>query len=87
MRTLWASEDAPDFRQVDLRLQKNFRLPTVERVGVVLEVINVFNHANFREFEDVYRFDNGQLHQNFARPKWWTGDTGRRLQLGLTVGQ
>jgi hypothetical protein len=83
----WATEDPDDFRQVDLRVQKDFRLPTVERVGVVLEVINVFNNANFREFEDVYRFDNGSLHQNFARPKWWTGDVGRRLQLGLTVGR
>jgi hypothetical protein len=83
----WAAEDAGDFRQVDLRVQKDFRLPTVERVGIVVEVINLFNHANFREHEDVYRFDNGSLHQNFARPKWFTGDIGRRLQLGLTVGR
>jgi hypothetical protein len=82
----WASEDPQDFRQVDVRVQKNFRLPTVERVGLVVEVINVFNYANFREYEDLYRIENGQLIQTFGRPRWWTGDTGRRVQLGLTVG-
>jgi hypothetical protein len=87
VRRYWASEDASDFRQVDLRLQKDFRLPTVERVGVVFEVINVFNHANFREHEQLYRFGGNVLNPNFGRRQWFTGEIGRRLQLGLTVGQ
>jgi carboxypeptidase family protein/TonB-dependent receptor-like protein len=85
-KVFWAIEDPPDFRQVDVRLQKNFRLPTVEKVGLIFEVINVFNYANFREADDFYRNDAGVINQNFGRPRWWTGDTGRRLQLGLTVG-
>lgn len=82
-----ATEDAGDFRQVDLRVQKDFRLPTVEKVSLVAEVINLFNHANFSGYEQVYRYDNGQLNANFGRPQWWTGDIGRRLQLGVSVGQ
>jgi hypothetical protein len=82
-----ASQEGQDFRQVDVRVQKDFRLPTVEKVGLIVEVINLFNHGNFAEYEEVYRFDNGQLHQNFGRPKWWTGDIGRRVQVGLTVGR
>lgn len=86
-RRFFASEDASDFRQVDLRLQKGFRLPTVERIGVVFEVINVFNHANFREHEQFYRNSAGAIQANFGRRQWFTGEIGRRLQLGLTVGQ
>jgi hypothetical protein len=86
-RRFYAVEDASDFRQVDLRVQKDFRLPTVERVGVVVEVINVFNYANFREHEDFYRGSNGAINPIFGRQKWFTGEIGRRVQLGLTVGQ
>jgi hypothetical protein len=82
-----ASEEGQDFRQVDVRLQKDFRLPTVEKVGLMVEVINLFNHANFREYEEVYRFDNSQLNSAFGRPKWWTGDIGRRVQVGLTLSR
>ena len=84
---LLGAEDAPDYKQVDVRLQKNFGLRTVERVGLVVEVINIFNNANFTEYESVYRYDNGQLNAAFGTPHWWTGEIGRRLQLGLTVGQ
>ena len=83
----WASEDPPDFKQVDVRLQKSFSMPTVQRVGLIVEVINLFNTANFDEYEQTYRYDNGQLNSAFGRPHWWRGQVGRRLQLGLTVGQ
>jgi hypothetical protein len=85
-RRFFAAEEGADFKQVDVRLQKDFRLPTVERLGLVVEVINLFNNANFREYNDLYRFDNGSLVSNFGQPKWFTGDIGRRLQVGLTLG-
>jgi hypothetical protein len=86
-RVFRAAEEGEDFKQVDVRLQKDFRLPQVEKVSLIAEVINLFNNANFREYHDVYRFDNQTLNASFGQPRWWTGDVGRRLQLGLSVGR
>lgn len=82
----WASEEAPAFRQVDLRLQKNFQATGRGRISLIAEVVNVFNNENFNEYEGLYRFDNGQLNPRFGQPLWWTAETGRRLQLGLDFG-
>ena len=82
----FASEDAPSFRQVDLRLQKDFTIRGTGRVGLVVEAVNVFDHDNFRGFEQLYRFTDGQLNQRFGRPIFDQADTGRRLQVGLNFG-
>ena len=91
----WAGGDPPNFRQVDLRVQKSLRAPgTRGQVGIMLEVVNLFNDDNFREYEGLQffedRIENGQRVPNpnagFGQPLTWTSDTGRRFQIGLDVG-
>ncbi|MGH7506889.1 MAG: hypothetical protein ACRELX_14625, partial [Longimicrobiales bacterium] len=81
----WFSQDAPNFRQVDLRMQKDFQLPT-GRVGLIVEAINVFDSDNFRGYEELAFFGGGTVNENFGHPQPWTADTGRRIQLGLDFG-
>ncbi|HEX6940000.1 MAG TPA: TonB-dependent receptor [Longimicrobiales bacterium] len=79
----WASQDSPNFRQVDFRLRKEVMLPTGARVGIVADAINVFNHDNFRGYEPLAVFSDGTPNPNFGKPQTWTADPGRRLQIGL----
>lgn len=83
----WAGGEGDGFRQVDLRLQKGLRVPgSRARGGFTIEVINVFDDANYREYEGLSRFDNGTENASFGQPLWWTADPGRRVQLGLDFG-
>jgi hypothetical protein len=84
----WYSQDAPNFRQVDLRLQKSFMLPRQGQIGLIAEAINVFDHANYRTYFDLYRVppnnDNPTgLISNFGQPDLGSAEPGRRIQLGL----
>ncbi|HSK19142.1 MAG TPA: TonB-dependent receptor [Longimicrobiales bacterium] len=85
----WYSQDPDDFRQVDLRLQKSFNLPGQGQIGLIAEAINVFDHANYRTYRDLYRVynpddpANGRLIENFGTPDLGSADPGRRFQLGL----
>ncbi|HET9439406.1 MAG TPA: carboxypeptidase regulatory-like domain-containing protein [Longimicrobiales bacterium] len=81
----WYSQDPPDFRQVDFRLEKRVSLAQ-GNVGVIVELLNAFNHDNFRGYEELYRFDNGSTNASFGKPQTWTADQGRRFQLGLNFG-
>ncbi|HEY0671294.1 MAG TPA: hypothetical protein VGD27_03455, partial [Longimicrobiales bacterium] len=78
-------QDPPDFRQVDFRLEKRVSLAQ-GNVGVIVELLNAFNHDNFRGYEELYRFDNGSTNASFGQPQTWTADQGRRFQLGLNFG-
>lgn len=82
VRIDWFSEDPPDFKQVDLRLEKSVATGR-GRIGAVAEIINAFDHKNFRGFEEFAMFGGGAVNGNFAKPQPWTADTGRRFQLGL----
>jgi hypothetical protein len=85
----WYTEDADNFRQVDLRLQKSFNLPGQGQIGLIAEAINVFDHANYRSYRTLYRVYNpdspatGTLIDNFGTPDLGSADPGRRFQLGL----
>src|SRR5687767_670501 len=81
--TDWYSQDAPNFRQVDLRLQKNIALPRQRHVGLIVEAINVFDWANYGSFRTLYRVPGGRILDEFGTPDLGTADPGRRLQLGL----
>jgi hypothetical protein len=85
VRVDWYSQDTPSFRQVDLRLAKDVLLPQ-GRVGVLVEAINVFDHDNFRGYEEFSNWGGGAVNPNFGKPQTWTADPGRRLQLGLSFG-
>ena len=84
----WAEGEGDMFRQVDLRVEKGLRPRPggPARLGIVLEVVNLFNHDNYREYESLSRFDNGQPNASFGNALWWTADPGRRLQLGVNFG-
>jgi hypothetical protein len=79
-------------RNVDLRLEKTFPTLSGQRVGVIGEVFNVFNHRNFSGFNtSVGNFNNtGGITENaaFGRPTAVINDltrsgAQRRFQLGL----
>lgn len=80
-----------DFKQVDLRLVKDFPfMGGSQSVGVVLEVFNVFDWDNFTCFSDFFGHfnrDTGQIERNpnFGQHAFClVGDSpSRRLQLGL----
>lgn len=83
----WAEGEGERFRQVDLRLHKGLPFPGSRgRAGLTVEVINLFDDANYREYEGLSRFDNGTANASFGQPLWWTADPGRRVQLGLDFG-
>jgi len=82
----WYSVDAPDFRQVDLRLEKQVSLAAQGKVGVIFEVLNVFNHDNFRNYEELAFTEGGNANANFGKPVLDSYYPGRRLQLGLSFG-
>lgn len=87
--TDWYSQDADNFRQVDLRLHKAFNLPRQGQIGLALEAINVFDHANYRTYRTLFRTFNpdnptvGNPQENFGTPDFGSADPGRRLQIGL----
>jgi hypothetical protein len=86
--TDWYSQDAPNFRQVDLRLHKAFNLPRQGQIGLVAEAINVFDHDNYRTFRTLYRVPTSDgnptgLIPEFGTPDLGSADPGRRLQVGL----
>jgi hypothetical protein len=82
-RTSWYTETGDAFRQVDLRLQKDFTVRGRGTVGLVAEAINVFDHANYRNYQQFERWGGGAVNENFGQPELWSADPGRRMQLGL----
>jgi hypothetical protein len=79
-------------RNVDFRLEKTFPTLSGQRVGLIVELFNVFNHRNFSGFNtSVGNFNNtGGITENaaFGRPTAVINDltrsgAPRRFQLGL----
>jgi len=83
VRVDWFSQEGEPFKQIDLRLQKDISLARQGNVGLLVEVLNVFDWANYREYEELSNFGGGGPNANFGNAKWWTADQGRRIQLGL----
>lgn len=73
------------FRNVDVRLRKDFAATRGNRLGVTFDVFNVFNFNNFGCFHDVYAVNtNGArtLDPNYGNPNCIIADP-RRAQIGL----
>jgi hypothetical protein len=78
-------ERAPWFKQVDVRLSKNFLNFNGNQAAVTLSVFNVFNTQNLTGFDDVYRRPvDGvvEVNPNFGHASGMYSDP-RRFQLGL----
>jgi len=82
----WFSEAGDAFKQVDLRLQKDIQLPGQGRVGLVVEAINLFDWANYRNYQEFSNWGGGAVNDNFRQPELWSADPGQRIQLGLNFG-
>jgi hypothetical protein len=73
------------YRNVDLRLRKDFPSIGGSRVGVTADLFNAFNFDNFGEFETLYLQNvSGELvvNPNYGNPRGVISD-GRRFQLGV----
>ncbi len=74
--------DTFNYKSVDLRVEKIFRLPTRQRASIAFEGFNIFNSTNFKEY-------NGDIpvlpatNPNFGVPSRTVDASSRRLQLGL----
>lgn len=80
------------FRNVDLRLEKRFTIFPGQEIGVIGEVFNVFDYANFRGFNTEYgkiQADGSVVpNENFGEPNAVVDDlrlfgAPRRFQLGM----
>ncbi len=74
------------FRNVDVRLRKDFVKAAGNKLGVTFDVFNVFNFNNYGCFNDVFATnDNGtrKLNADYGKPGCIIADP-RRAQLGLS---
>ena len=71
-----------NYKSVDLRVEKIFRLPTRQQASIAFEGFNIFNSTNFSRY-------NGNIpvlpatNPNFGLPEATVDTSSRRLQLGL----
>jgi hypothetical protein len=77
------SQEGDPFKQVDLRLEKGVTVPGQGRVGLMVELLNVFNTANYKGYDELSNFGGGGANAHFGKPWFGTADPGRRIQLGL----
>jgi outer membrane receptor protein involved in Fe transport len=74
--------DTFNFKTVDVRLEKIFRLPQQQQASIAFEGFNIFNTTNFGCY-------NGNIpvlpatNPNFGVPSCTVDNTSRRLQLGV----
>ncbi|HEY7235610.1 MAG TPA: TonB-dependent receptor [Gemmatimonadaceae bacterium] len=68
---------------VDLRVQKDFPMLTGQNVGLVVDIFNAFNTANFGCY-DTRIGPASSPNSNFGQPG--CAGLGRRLQIGLRYG-
>ncbi|HKE16635.1 MAG TPA: TonB-dependent receptor [Kofleriaceae bacterium] len=78
-----------EFRQVDARVTKEFRLVDEHRISAFIECFNIFNSKNFRDYDGLIPFDdpanpddgNG-VNPTYGKPRQLAG-TPRAVQLGM----
>ncbi len=80
-----------EFRQVDARVTKDFRLVNEHKISAFIECFNVFNSKNFRDYDGFIPFDDPAISTDddirdrnpmYGRPRQLSG-TPRALQLGM----
>jgi outer membrane receptor protein involved in Fe transport len=74
--------DTLNYKSIDLRVEKIFRLPARQQASVALEGFNIFNSTNFSCYNgDIPVLPN--TNPNFGLPACTVDTSSRRLQLGL----
>ena len=74
-----------NYRQVDLRLEWDYALVGDYRVRASVEAINIFNFANFADYDGNIPADGPSANPTFGQPRQITGPTAR-WQFGLAMG-
>ncbi len=74
--------DTLNYKSIDLRVEKIFRLPARQQASVALEGFNIFNSTNFSCYNgDIPVLPN--TNPNFGVPSCTVDTSSRRLQLGV----
>jgi hypothetical protein len=73
------------FKQVDLRVARQFTIANQQRGSVFLEVFNVLNTYNYGGFDGFIPPTTADPNPNYGKPSRLIGPT-RSVQLGLTYG-
>jgi hypothetical protein len=82
VRDLVGYESGDEYSNVDLRLRKDFPLPSGTRFGVTAELFNAFNSDNLGCFQETFLESSGSQNPNFGTATCTVGDA-RRFQLGF----
>ena len=72
----------PTFKNVDLRLRKDFPNFAGTRLGITGDLFNVFNTQNLGGFNDTFIKDNGQPNPDYGKAGEVVSDP-RRFQIGF----
>jgi outer membrane receptor protein involved in Fe transport len=73
------------YKQVDMRLTREFKLHDQHRLSLFAEMFNVFNSKNFAGYDGFIPPSSGPPNPNFGKPSSVIGPP-RSLQLGLSYG-
>jgi len=73
------------YKQIDLRLTKEFEVAPHHRAAAFVEVFNLFNWYNYGGYDGFIAPTTGDPNPNYGKPSVLIGPT-RSLQLGLTYG-
>jgi outer membrane receptor protein involved in Fe transport len=74
-----------EFKQVDLRILKDFQVAPKHHAALFIEVFNLFNWANYGGYNGDIPPADAPANVNFGKPSQLVGPT-RSLQFGLTYG-
>jgi outer membrane receptor protein involved in Fe transport len=77
--------DTFNYKSVDLRLEKIFRLPREQQASVALEGFNIFNATNFGCYNGTISV-LPNVNPNFGVPSCTVDNSSRRMQVGLRYG-
>jgi outer membrane receptor protein involved in Fe transport len=71
-----------NYKSVDLRIEKIFRLPGEQNASIALEGFNIFDSTNFGCYEGFIPVPPA-INQRFGQPSCTVDNSSRRLQVGL----
>jgi len=74
--------DTFNYKSVDLRVEKIFRLPVRQQASVAFEGFNIFNATNFGCYDGFIPV-LPSVNANFGKPSCTVDNSSRRLQFGL----
>jgi hypothetical protein len=74
--------DTFNYKTVDLRIEKSFRLPSQHQASVALEAFNIFDWTNFTDYDGFIPV-LPNVNANFGKPRQTVQNSSRRLQLGI----